>query len=81
MIAPDLWQALYQLLSIIFLKEFKQFNVNLYMIIKNAKLMESNIRIDFFLEYTNFKDDSNAYVVILTNNKSLMKVKIKDNNK
>ena len=51
------------------------------MIIKNANLMESNISIDFFLEYTNFKDDSNAYVVILTNNKSLMKVKIKDNNK
>ena len=43
--------------------------------------MESNISIDFFLEYTNFKDDSNAYDVILTNNKSLMKVKIKDNNK
>ena len=34
MIAQDLWQVNYQILSIIFLKEFLEFNVNSDMAIK-----------------------------------------------
>ena len=41
--AQDLWQAHYQILSIIFLKEFIELNVNLNMTIINAKLAELNI--------------------------------------
>ena len=36
----DLWQAHYQILSIIFLKEFMELNVNTDMIITNVKLVE-----------------------------------------
>ena len=45
LIAQDLWQAHYQILSIIFLKEFIELNVNLDMIIKNEKQVELNISI------------------------------------
>ena len=38
LIAQDLWQVLYQILLIIFLKEFIKLNVNMDTIIKNAKL-------------------------------------------
>ena len=41
----DLWQPHYQVLSIIFLKEFIELNVNADMIIKNAGLAELNISI------------------------------------
>ena len=44
-IAQDLWQAHYQLLSIIFLKEFIELNVNRNMMIKIVKLVELNISI------------------------------------
>ena len=45
LIAQDLWQAHYQILSIIFLKEFIKLNVNMGMMIKNVKLTELNINI------------------------------------
>ena len=45
LIVQDLWQLLYQILSIIFLKEFIEFNENLDMIIKNVKHVELNIGI------------------------------------
>ena len=44
LIAQGLWQAHYQILSIIFLKEFIELNVNTDMI-KNVKLVELNISI------------------------------------
>ena len=43
LIAQDLWQAHYQILSIIFLKKFLEFNVNMDMMIRNVKLVELNI--------------------------------------
>ena len=42
-IAQELWQAHYQILSIIFLKEFIKLNVNTDTMIKNARLTELNI--------------------------------------
>ena len=45
LIAQDLWQASYQILSIIFLKEFIELNVNSDMMIKNVKHVELNISI------------------------------------
>ena len=45
LIAQGLWQVLYQILSIIFLKEFIELNVNLETMIKNVKLVELNISI------------------------------------
>ena len=45
LIAQDLWQAQYQILPIVFLKEFIKLNVNLNMMMKNAKLVELNISI------------------------------------
>ena len=45
LIVQDLWQAHYQTLSIIFLKEFIESNVNLDTMIKNVKHMELNISI------------------------------------
>ena len=40
LIAQKLWRAHYQILSIIFLKEFIELNLNTDMMIKNVKLME-----------------------------------------
>ena len=45
LIAQDLWQTHYQILSIIFLKKFIELNVNTDMMIKNVKLVEINISI------------------------------------
>ena len=45
LIAQDLWRAHYQILSIIFLKESIELNVNKNMMIKNVKLAELNINI------------------------------------
>ena len=45
LIAQVLWQVHYQILLIIFLKEFKVLNVNTDMIIKNLKHVELNISI------------------------------------
>ena len=44
LIAQDLWQA-HQILSIIFLKELTELNVNTEMAIKNMRLVELNISI------------------------------------
>ena len=41
----DLWQAHYQILSIILLKKFIKFNVNTDVMIKNIKLTELNTKI------------------------------------
>ena len=54
-LSQDLWHAHYQILSIIFLKELMELNVNLDMMIKNAKLPELNTSIAT-LEYINSKD-------------------------
>ena len=43
LIAQGLWQPHYQILSIIFLKEFIKSNVNTNTMIKNVKLAELNI--------------------------------------
>ena len=43
LIAKNLWQAHYQILSIIFLEKFIKLNVNTNMMIKNSKFKESNI--------------------------------------
>ena len=48
LIAQVLWQAHYQILSIIFLKEFIELKVNADMMIKNEKLVELNISIKIF---------------------------------
>ena len=40
--SQDLWQAPYQILIIIFLKEFIKLNVNAEMVIENAKFSELN---------------------------------------
>ena len=55
LIAQDLLQALYQILSTISLKEFIKSNVNTEMMIGNVKLVEFNINIGT-VEYTNRKD-------------------------
>ena len=45
LIAQDLWQVHYQILSIIFLKEFIELNINSDTVIKNMKHLELNISI------------------------------------
>ena len=45
LIAQDLWQAHYQILSIFLLKEFIELNVNMDMMTKNVKFAELNISI------------------------------------
>ena len=45
LIEEDLWQAHYQILSKIFLKEFIKLNVNTDTITKNVKIPELNISI------------------------------------
>ena len=45
LIVQDLLQTHYRILSIIFLKEFIELNVNLDMIKKNVKLAKLNIQI------------------------------------
>ena len=62
LIAQDLWQAHYQILSIIFLKVFIELNVNTDMMIENVIFGYniSGIKYKYcysFLEYINFKDD------------------------
>ena len=45
LIVQYLWQVHYQILPIIFLKEFIELNVNLDAMIKNVKHVQSNISI------------------------------------
>ena len=64
MIAQDLWQAHYQIVSIIFLKKFMKLNVDMDTIRKNVKDAELDIKIvSAFLntQYTFFKDDLIEY--------------------
>ena len=50
LITQDLWQAHYQILSIIFLKEFTELNVNTVTMINNVRFKELNVSIaNFFL--------------------------------
>ena len=67
LIVQDLWRAHYQILSIIFLKEFIELNVNTNMTIKNIKLAELNKDCDCFLEYTNFKYNLTEYKCLCHN--------------
>ena len=64
MIEVDFWKAHYQILSIIFLKEFIKLNVNKDTMIKNVKLVEV---CNCFLGYTNFKDDLIEYKYLYYN--------------
>ena len=45
LIVQDLWQAHYQILSVFFLNEFIELNLNTNIMIKNVKLAELNITI------------------------------------
>ena len=57
-VVRDSLQAHYEILSIIFLKEFIKLNVNTDTMIKNVKLAELKINVKTVsLEFTNFKDD------------------------
>ena len=58
LIAQDLWQAHYQVLSIIFLKEFIELNVKYKHDDKKCETCGIKYKYcDCFIEYTNFKDD------------------------
>ena len=66
--AQDLWQAHYQILSIIFLKEFTKLNVNTDTMIKECETCEITYEVcDCFLEYKNFKDDLIEYKCLCRN--------------
>ena len=45
LVAQDLWQAYYQILSITFLREFIELNVNMGMMRKNIRNVELNTSI------------------------------------
>ena len=64
LIMQDLWQAHYQILSLIFLKEFKKITDTM---IKNVKLAELNIGIATVFLNTNFKDDVIEYKCLYYN--------------
>ena len=64
LIVQVLWQAHYQILSIIFLKESIDLNVNWDTMIKNVKLAELNISV---AEYANIKDDLIEYKCLYCN--------------
>ena len=58
LVVRDSLQAHYEILSIIFLKEFIKLNVNTDTMIKNVKLAELKINVKTVsLEFKNFKDD------------------------
>ena len=52
----DLWQAHYQILSIIFLKEFIELNVNMDMMIKNVRLVELMLLFSLIHKFSNYND-------------------------
>ena len=61
-IAQELWQARYQILSIIILKQLIKLNVNTDMAIKKCQTCGIEYKYcDCFLEYINFKDDIIEY--------------------
>ena len=65
--AQDLCQAYYQILSIIFLKEFIKLNVNTDTVVQNVKLVESNIKIATAFLNTNLKDNLIEYKCLRCN--------------
>ena len=74
LIAQDLWQAHYQILSIIFMKEFIS-NTNMDAIIKKCETCGIKYKYcDCFLEYADFKDDLIKYKRLCCYKKLSMKV-------
>ena len=68
LIAQDLWQASYQILLIIYLKEFIELIVNRDMMIKKCETCGIKYKYcDCFLEYTNFEDDLIEYKCLSCN--------------
>ena len=51
LIAQHLWQAHYQILSTVFVKEFKELSENIDMMIKNVRLVEFNISVAIVFLY------------------------------
>ena len=71
LIAQDLLQAHYQILSIIFRKEFIKLNVNMDAIIKNVKTYGIKYKYcNCFHEYRNFRDDLIEYKCLCCSNKN-----------
>ena len=71
LIAQNLLQAHYQILSIIFLKEFIKLNVNMDAIIKNVKTYGIKYKYcNCFHEYRNFRDDLIEYKCLCCSNKN-----------
>ena len=68
MTAQGLWQPHYHILSIIFLKESIELNVNLDMIIKKCETCGIRYKCcDCFFEYANFNDDLIGYRCLICN--------------
>ena len=66
--AQGLWQPHYHILSIIFLKESIELNVNLDMIIKKCETCGIGYKCcDCFFEYANFSDDLIGYRCLICN--------------
>ena len=79
LIVQDLWQGHYQILSIVFLKDFIELNVNRDMIIKYVRLIELNISFETVSLNTQilrmiWKNTSICVVTKIDNN-SLMKIR------
>ena len=71
LIAQNLLQAHYQILSIMFLKEFIKLNVNMDAIIKNVKTYGIKYKYcNCFHEYRNFRDDLIEYKCFCCSNKN-----------
>ena len=68
MIAQGFWQARYQILSIIFLKEFIELKCKLGHDDKKSETWAIKCKYcDCFLEYANFKDDLIEYKCLYCN--------------
>ena len=62
----DLWHAHYQILPIIFQKEFVELNINPDMMIKKCGTCRNKYKyFHCFLEYINFKDDLKNTTIII----------------
>ena len=58
LIVQDLWQARYQILSVIFVNEFIKLNVDTGTVIKKYEICRIKYKYcDCFLEYANFTED------------------------
>ena len=78
LIAQDLWKAHYQILTMIFLKEFIELNVNIDTVIKNVKfyyLNTSDVTVPLNLQTLKMiKWNTDVYVVTKNINSSLTKI-------